>query len=324
MQSEIPEDVMNAAKATISNGFIGVESVARAIMAERERCESALSAAEPAAAMTTDYLGCEYVSSDVANIEKIASAGTKGTTPVRYLYDKPQQSAPSVAVKALEWETDTLTHTKDDGAEFPSSHYWTAKHHVPGLLLGWEISRFVDERFPKVTRSFVLRIGKNEKEFATLDEAKAAAQADYEARIRSALSAQVQDVAGWQQRVEAAHHALFHDDPTDVEERRARFWEEAGETVQAFGMTEEDAIELVRYTWSRAKGEPAKEIGAAMLTLTSLCVAAGYNLSECAEADLEKLQRPETIARIRAKRSTRHGRGPLPGFDPAAPAKQEG
>ncbi|KQY45608.1 hypothetical protein ASD46_09290 [Rhizobium sp. Root491] len=140
----------------------------------------------------------------------------------------------------------------------------------------------------------------------------------------AALAAQVQDVAGFQQRVEAAHRALFHDDPTDVEERRARFWEEAGETVQAFGMTEEDAIELVRYTWSRAKGEPAKEIGAAMLTLASLCVVAGYDLSECAEADLEKLQRPETIARIRAKRSTRHGRGPLPGFDPEAPAKQEG
>jgi hypothetical protein len=140
----------------------------------------------------------------------------------------------------------------------------------------------------------------------------------------SALSAQVQDVAGFQQRVEAAHHALFHDDPTDIEERRARFWEEAGETVQSFGMTEEDAIELVRYTWSRAKGEPAKEIGAAMLTLASLCVVAGYDLAKCAEADLEKLQRPETIARIRAKRSTRHGRGPLPGFDPAEPAKQEG
>jgi hypothetical protein len=139
-----------------------------------------------------------------------------------------------------------------------------------------------------------------------------------------AASGQVQDLARYQSRVEAAHHALFHDDPTDIEERRARFWEEAGETVQSFGMTEEDAIQLVRYTWSRAKGEPAKEIGAAMLTLASLCVVAGYNLSECAEADLEKLQRPETIARIRAKRSTRHGRGPLPGFDPAAPAKHEG
>ncbi len=41
---------------------------------------------------------------------------------------------------------------------------------------------------------------------------------------------------------------------------------------------------------------------------------------ECAEADLEKLQRPETIARIRAKRATRHGRGPLQVSIPPAPA----
>lgn len=116
-----------------------------------------------------------------------------GVREVRNLYAAPP--APSVAVKALEWETDTLMWTRDDGVELPASNYWTAKHHVIGLLPGWEISRFVDERFPKVTRSFVLRSGRNEKEFATLDEAKAAAQADYEGRIRSALSAQVQDVA---------------------------------------------------------------------------------------------------------------------------------
>lgn len=122
---------------------------------------------------------------------------------------------------------------------------------------------------------------------------------------------------GYQDRVAAAHHALFHDDPTDIAERVARFFEEATETCQAFGLDFADAHQLVNYTYDRPVGEPAKEIGAAMLTLTSLCVVAGYNLMECAEADLEKLQRPETIARIRAKRSTRHGRGPLPGIDPA-------
>ncbi|WP_225246527.1 hypothetical protein [Agrobacterium tomkonis] len=124
-------------------------------------------------------------------------------------------------------------------------------------------------------------------------------------------------VKGYQERVAAAHHALFHDDPTDIEERRARFAEEVNETLQAFGMTEGEAIELVRYTWSRPVGQPEKEVGAALLTLASLCVVAGIDMAACGEADLEKLQRPETIARIRAKRSTRHGRGPLPGLDPA-------
>jgi len=122
---------------------------------------------------------------------------------------------------------------------------------------------------------------------------------------------------GYQDRVAAAHHALFHDDPTDIAERLARYAEETNEVLQAFGMSREDMHQLVDYTCDRPPGEPAKEIGAALLTLTSLCVIAGYDIMACGEADLEKLQRPETIARIRAKRSTRHGRGPLPGIDPS-------
>lgn len=40
----------------------------------------------PYAATTTDYLGCEYMSHDVAGIEKIAGAGSMGPTEVTYLY----------------------------------------------------------------------------------------------------------------------------------------------------------------------------------------------------------------------------------------------
>ncbi|WP_234911306.1 hypothetical protein [Allorhizobium taibaishanense] len=147
------------------------------------------------------------------------------------------------------------------------------------------------------------------------------ARAEYRGRQgeREALESALPGTAEtYQYRVSAAHHALFHDDPTDVAERLNRYAEETNEVLQAFGMTREDAHRLVDYTWDRPAGEPAKEIGAALLTLTSLCVVAGYDLMACGEADLEKLQQPETIARIRAKRSTRHGRGPLPGLDPAA------
>jgi|GEM_PF-1670949 len=120
----------------------------------------------------------------------------------------------------------------------------------------------------------------------------------------------------FQARVELAHDELFDDDPTDVPERVARFFEEANEACQALGMKREEALSLVDYTYSRPIGEPAAELGAAAVTLTSLCVVAGYDLHNCAEYELDRLQLPETIARIKAKRSTRHGRGPLPGFDP--------
>jgi len=126
----------------------------------------------------------------------------------------------------------------------------------------------------------------------------------------------------YQNRVADAQYALFHDDPTDIPERNARAFEEAAETAQAFGMTRDEAIALVDYTFSRPVGDPAKEIGAKILTAFSLGVVAGIDVMAAAEADLEKLQRPETIARIRAKRATRHGRGPLPGFDPTAITKE--
>lgn len=130
-------------------------------------------------------------------------------------------------------------------------------------------------------------------------------------------------VESYQQRVKAACAVLFEGDPTDVAERRDRFAEEALETCQAFGMTGEDMHALVDYTFGRPVGEAAKEIGAAMTTLASLCVYAGGDLMACAEADLAKLQQPETIARIRAKRATRHGRGSLPGLSAAlAPATE--
>jgi hypothetical protein len=117
----------------------------------------------------------------------------------------------------------------------------------------------------------------------------------------------------FQNRVALAHDALFFDDPTDIAERRDRFCEEALEVAQATGMTREEAHQLVDYTFGRPVGEPQKEIGAAALTLASLCVVGGWDMAACAEADLAQLQTPEKISNVRAKRAKRHGRGPLPG-----------
>jgi hypothetical protein len=141
-------------------------------------------------------------------------------------------------------------------------------------------------------------------------------------RIRSALISTpapgLVEAPTFQDRVAKAHVALFDGDPTDLIERRDRFVEEANEVGQVLGMTREEAHQLVDYTYGRPVGEPEKEIGAAMVTLASICVVGGWNMQACAEADLAKLRTPETIARIRAKRATRHGRGPLPGLSPAS------
>ena len=130
-------------------------------------------------------------------------------------------------------------------------------------------------------------------------------------------------VKSFQDRVADAHHAIFDDDPTDLTERRDRFYEEATETAQALGMTADEAHQLVEYTFGRPPGDVRKEIGAAALTLASICVVGGWDMQACAEADLAALQTPEKIAKVRAKRATRHGRGPLPGIALTSPQTSE-
>lgn len=98
------------------------------------------------------------------------------------------QPAPSVAVKALEW-------SDEDNGDF-----------IAQSIVGW-----YHIGLPHLTWNLMTPNG-DVQSFNTLKEAKAAAQADYEARIRSALSAQVQDVA-------VAEIVSAHGDPEAFGER---------------------------------------------------------------------------------------------------------
>jgi hypothetical protein len=266
-----------------------IENLRRALL------EAALSAAQPVAWVDEQELRyLETVSSNNAWAGFERSIKVGGEKEGRSaLYAAPPE--PSLSVKAL---ADAYQKYLDAVNHYNERHA-IMKTKAPGSMR-------VDE------------------EYKAIDETRRAFDKLAVEVATSGLSAQVQGVAGYQSRVEAAHHALFHDDPTDVSERNARSFEEAIETAQAFGMTEGEAFALVKYTFSRPIGEPEKELGAKVLTAFSLGIVAGIDVMGVAEAELEKLQRPETIARIRAKRATRHGRGPLPGLDPALPTKQEG
>ena len=73
---------------------------------------------------------------------------------------------------------------------------------------------------------------------------------------------------------------------SSVEDRRMRFVEEALELGQASGVTEAEAITLVRYVYSRPKGECAQEVGGAMLTLVCLCEASNIDLVNATAQEL--------------------------------------
>ena len=121
-------------------------------------------------------------------------------------------------------------------------------------------------------------------------------------------------VRSYQTRVTEWQERITVDDPTDLAERMHRFTEEAMELTQALGQTRDEAHQLVDYVHDQDHvGEPFAEFGGAYSTMAALASVAGVNLDQAGEAELARISTPEMVAKIREKRSKRHGRGPLPG-----------
>jgi len=135
--------------------------------------------------------------------------------------------------------------------------------------------------------------------------------------LRRRLEAVLGEAESFQARNGVWLAFAMKDDPTDLPERVARFGEEALELQQALGQTRDEAHALVDYVHDRPIGEPAQEMGGTMTTLALLGVVAGLDMVECGETELARCSTPHVLAKIRAKRATRHGRGPLPGLTPA-------
>ncbi|WP_227789506.1 MULTISPECIES: hypothetical protein [unclassified Burkholderia] len=127
--------------------------------------------------------------------------------------------------------------------------------------------------------------------------------------------------APFQHRVQPWMLACFGAEiSADKLERNHRFFEEAGELVQACGMTREEAHALVDYTWSRPVGEPTQEVGGVMVTLAALCLANGLCMHTAGETELARIGVPAMIEQIRAKQSAKPKHSPLPGpLEPRAP-----
>jgi len=90
---------------------------------------------------------------------------------------------------------------------------------------------------------------------------------------------------------------------TSAHERNLRFIEEALELVQANGMTEEKAHELVTYVFARPIGVVHQEIGGVMTTLAALASAAGFDMMEEGERELTRVQ--PLIDKIRERNLTK-------------------
>lgn len=98
----------------------------------------------------------------------------------------------------------------------------------------------------------------------------------------------------------------------DCVERNHRFVEEALELAQSLGCTESEVYQLVRYVFSRPEGDPPQEVGGVMVTLAALCLAQGLDMHADGEVELERINRPEVIEKIRAKQAAKPKHSPLP------------
>lgn len=103
-------------------------------------------------------------------------------------------------------------------------------------------------------------------------------------------------------------------------ERNHRYLEESLELVQATGCTAQEAHQLVDYVFGRPVGEPAQEVGGAMVTLAALCLANGLDMHDAAEVELARIWK--MIETIRAKQATKPRHSPLPAA-PSVPGASE-
>lgn len=117
----------------------------------------------------------------------------------------------------------------------------------------------------------------------------------------------------YQARVHAWMLACFTPEITaDVVERNDRFTEEALELVQANGYTAERAHALVDYVFNRPVGEPDQEVGGVMVTLAALCNAAQLDMMAAALREIERIEDPGIMAKIKAKQAAKPTGSALP------------
>ena len=116
-----------------------------------------------------------------------------------------------------------------------------------------------------------------------------------------------------QERMMAWCRGVFGAMGTGVHERALRFLEEAVELVQALGMTETQAMRVLRYVYSRSPGEPEQELGGVAVTLNTLADACGLLLGECEENEFRRVQTmPKDVLIKSQRRKANNGIGAEP------------
>lgn len=74
-----------------------------------------------------------------------------------------------------------------------------------------------------------------------------------------------------------------------LEERAARFFEEACELAQSLGLTENELYKIVEVVHSRPAGRPYQELGGCSTTLLACAQALGFSLEKAEKGELKRI-----------------------------------
>lgn len=106
---------------------------------------------------------------------------------------------------------------------------------------------------------------------------------------------------------------------TDRWERAARVVEEAIELGQAEGLSDDDVYRLLKRVYARPAGHVEQEAGGLMVCLLAWAAGRDTSLAACALMEMERIETPQAIEKIRRKQSekavsgTGHDYSPPPG-----------
>lgn len=175
-----------------------------------------------------------------------------------------------------------------------------------------DIGRFIDR-----AKDELFEAGLYEGEIATLRRSAMDAYLRICDRRVENAAAETGASASFQTRVSDWMAACFLQPLySNMTERGDRLLEEVLELLQATGYDLSRVATLTDYVYDRPAGEPAQEVGGVMVTLAGFCWVAGLDMQADGERELARIQRPEVMAKIRAKQEAKnalHFDTPLPG-----------
>lgn len=146
----------------------------------------------------------------------------------------------------------------------------------------------------------------------------------YQALLLEHREVSNRDLAAFQNNsAEWCEEAFGYHSTYDVAQRGWRFIEEALELIQALSLPKEDLLELVDYVYGRPLGSPNQEVGGVMLTLSCLCTSAGISMAVEGAKELNRVEQPEVMARVREKNLSKPLNSALPGVTNAVARNRE-